>query len=103
MHAVKLDKVADFIGKAALLAARGKPLRKKLVMVVLDSSQPWVWGGEALLIDGQAAGELRSVGWSPKAQACVGLGFLRRASAQQVHCGTALQVDLWGEEVGATA
>ena len=103
MHAVRLDKPADFIGKAALLAARGKPLRKKLVTVVLDSAQRWAWGGGALLIDGQAAGELSSVGWSPKAQACVGLGCLRGPSAQQVHRGTALQVDRWGEEVGATA
>ena len=42
MHAVRLAKPADFIGKAALLAARGRPLRKKLVMIVLDASQPWV-------------------------------------------------------------
>ena len=62
MHAVRLDKPADFIGKAALLAARGKPLRKKLVTVVLDSAQPWAWGGEALMIGGQAVGELTSVG-----------------------------------------
>ena len=62
MHAVRLDKPADFIGKAALLAARGKPLCKKLVTVVLASPQPWVWGGEALMIGGHAAGELTSVG-----------------------------------------
>lgn len=71
--------------------------------VVLDSAQHWVWGGEALLTDGQAVGELSSVGWSVKAQACVGLGHLRGASAQQVHCTTALHVDLWGEAIGAKA
>lgn len=70
--------------------------------VVLDSAQHWVRGGEALLIDGQAVGELSSVGWNVKAQACVVLGCLRGASAQQVHRGTALHVDLWGEAVGAT-
>ena len=103
MHAVKLDKPADFTGKTAPLAARGKPRRKTLVTVVLDSPQPWVWAGEALLTDGQAVGDLSSVGWSPKAQACVGLGSLRGAGAQQVHSGTALCVDLWGEAVGAKA
>ena len=103
MHAVRLDKPADLLGKAALLAARGEPLRSRLVTVVLGSAQHRVWGGEALLIDGQAVGELSSVGWSVKAQACVGLGYLRGASAQQVHRGTAPHVDLWGEAVGATA
>ena len=70
---------------------------------MLDSAPHWVWGSEALLTDGQAVGELSSVGWSVKAQACVGLGRLRGASAQQVHCTTALHVDLWGEAIGAKA
>lgn len=101
--AVKLDKPADFIGKAALLKARGEPLRKKLVTVVFDSPVPYAWGGEALAIGGEPVGELSSVGWSPKAGACVGLGYLRGAAAQRAHAGTPLQVDLWGEPVGATA
>ena len=101
--AVKLDKPADFIGKAALLKARGEPLLKKLVSVVFDSPAPYAWGGEALAIGGEPVGELSSVGWSPKAGACVGLGYLRGAAAQRAHAGTPLQVDLWGEPVGATA
>src|SRR5258705_12387817 len=56
--AVKLDKPAVFIGKAALLKAQGQPLRKKLVTVVLDSPDPYAWGGEALSIDGVSVGEL---------------------------------------------
>ena len=36
MFAVKLDKSADFIGKAALLARRSQPLAKKLVTIVFD-------------------------------------------------------------------
>ena len=34
---VRLDKPADFIGKSALLAASGQPLRKKLVTLVFNS------------------------------------------------------------------
>ena len=102
-YAVKLDKPAHFIGKAALLKARDEPLRKKLVTVVLGSPEPYVWGGEALLIDGQPVGELSSAGWSPKANACVGLGYVRGAAAQCVHAGTPLHVDLWGEAIAATA
>ena len=101
--AVKLDKPADFIGKAALLEARGKPLRKKLVSIVLDDSAHYAWGGEALLIQGRPVGELSSVGWSPKANACVALAYVRGDAALVVHAGTRAEVDLWGEPVGATA
>jgi len=101
--AVKLDKPAEFIGKSALLKERGQPRRKKLVTVVLASASHYAWGGEALLIEGEPVGELSSVGWSPKAGACVGLGYLRGEAATRSHTGTALAVDLWGEPVAATA
>lgn len=100
---VALDKGCDFIGRAALQAAQGQPLRKKLVTVVFDDPAVYAWGGETLLLDGQPAGELSSVGFSLKAQACVGLGYLRGAAAQQPHAGTPVQVDLWGVPVAARA
>ena len=102
MMAVKLDK-PGFIGREALLAAQDQPLRKKLVTVVFDDPTVYAWGGEALSLDGQSVGELSSVGWSPKAGACVGLGYVRGSAAQQAHTGTALRVDLWGAPVGARA
>ena len=97
---VAFDKGCDFIGRGALLAARGRPLRKKLVTVVLDDPQAYAWGGEALTLDGQAVGEISSAGWSPRAGACIGLGYLRGAAALQPHAGTALAVDLWGRAGG---
>jgi len=100
---VKLDKPTEFIGKPALLKAQGEPLRKKLLSVVLASPQHYVWGGEALVVDGRPVGELSSAGWSPRAQACVALGYVRGEAAQRVHAGTPVQVDLWGEAVDATA
>ena len=54
-YAVKLDKPADFIGKAALLKAQGQPLRKKLVTVVLDSRR-------ALRVGRRGAGHRRRGG-----------------------------------------
>ncbi len=103
MSAVKLDKPIAFIGKEALLKAHGRPLRKKLVSVVFSSAEHCAWGGEPLLIDGLPLGELSSVGWSPRANACVALGYLRGDAARRAHAGTQLQVDLWGEPVAATA
>ena len=101
--AVKLDKPHDFIGRAALQVARSQPLRKKLLSFVFDSAAAYAWGGEAIVIGGQAVGELSSVGWSPKAGACIGLGYVRGDAALREHAGTPVAIDLWGEPVAATA
>ena len=101
--AVKMDKPVPFIGRDALIKAQGQPLRKKLLNFVLDDPSVWVWGGEAIQLDGDTVGELSSVGWSPAAGACVGLGYVRGAAAQAVHRGTTVLIDLWGEPVAATA
>jgi 4-methylaminobutanoate oxidase (formaldehyde-forming) len=100
--AVRLDKPAPFIGQPALKRAHGEPLRKKLVTVVFDSPEPYAWGGEALIIGGEPAGELASVGWSPKANACVAFAYVRGDLAQRAFDGTPVQIELWGDPVGAT-
>jgi glycine cleavage system aminomethyltransferase T/glycine/D-amino acid oxidase-like deaminating enzyme len=97
---VKLDKPADFIGKAALLNSQGLALRKKLVTLVFDTPEAFAWGGEAIVLDGQAVGEISSVGWSPLAGACVALGYVRGNSANQPHAGTPAEIELWGDRVG---
>ncbi|MEI6804200.1 MAG: FAD-dependent oxidoreductase [Burkholderiales bacterium] len=99
-YAVKLDKAADFIGKAALLAAKDQPLRKKLVTLVFDAPEVYAWGGEAIVLNGASVGEISSVGWSPLAGACVALGYVRGSGANQAHHGTPAEIELWGERVG---
>jgi 4-methylaminobutanoate oxidase (formaldehyde-forming) len=54
-------------------------------------------------MDGRPVGELSSVGWSPKANACVALAYVRGDAAQRAHAGTPVAIDLWGEAVSATA
>jgi glycine cleavage system aminomethyltransferase T/glycine/D-amino acid oxidase-like deaminating enzyme len=103
MFAVKLDKGCDFVGRAALWAARGRPLRKKLLSFVFDAPEAYAWGGEAIVFGGQTVGELSSVGWSPRAAACIGLGYVRGDAAQRAHQGTPMQIDLWGEPVAVRA
>ena len=108
---VKPDK-PGFIGREALMAAQGQPLRKKLVSVVFSEPDVYAWGGEPLTIhtaNGEdTVGELSSVGWSPLAGAagaeraeaaigaCVGLAYVRGALASQPHAGTPALVQLWG-------
>jgi 4-methylaminobutanoate oxidase (formaldehyde-forming) len=99
---VAFDK-PGFIGREALLAARGQPLRKKLLSFVLADPADHAWGGEAVSIAGQPVGELSSAGWSPRAGACVALGYVRGDAAQQVHAGTPATIDLWGRPVPASA
>jgi 4-methylaminobutanoate oxidase (formaldehyde-forming) len=100
---VALDKPGGFIGRSALQAAAGQPLKKKLVSFVLQDPADHVWGGEAVLLAGQSVGELSSAGFSPRAGTCVGLGYLRGDAALQVHAGTPVAIDLWGRSVPATA
>ncbi len=97
--AVKLDKTSDFIGKSALLKSQNQPLRKKLVTLVLDSAEAYAWGGEAIVLNGETVGEISSIGWSPIAGACVGLGYVRGAGANTPHEGTPAHIELWGEAV----
>ncbi|MBL8323781.1 MAG: FAD-dependent oxidoreductase [Rubrivivax sp.] len=101
--AVKLDKPSAFIGREALLRAQGQVLRKKLLTFVFDNPTAYAWGGEAIVLNGETVGELSSAGYSPKAGACMGLGYVRGAAAQAVHAGTPVQIDLWGEPMGARA
>jgi len=98
-----LDQAQPFIGQPALWQARGQPLRNRLLRVVLDDANDFVWGGESVLIDGAAAGELSSAAFSWRAGRCVGIGTVRGPAALRVHGGTPVTVDLWGRAVGARA
>ena len=101
MAAVDLDKPGGFIGRDALLARQGQPLRKKLVTLVVDSPEHYLWGGESIWVNGQSAGEISSAGWSPAAGACMALGYVRGELANLVHTGTVAELDLWGERITA--
>ena len=100
--AIKLDKPTAFIGQDALRRARGLPL-KKLLAIVLSDPKAYVWGGEAIMMNGQTVGELSSAGWSPKAGACVALGYVRGDAAQVPFDGAPVTIDLWGSAVTAQA
>lgn len=103
MFAVKLDKGSDFIGRQALVDKLGDAPARRLVTVVVDSPDAWLWGGEAISIEGEPSGEVTSAGWSLKAEACVALAYLRGDAARAAHGGTAVTVDVWGEAVAARA
>ncbi len=76
MHAVKLGK-PGFIGRDALLARRANGVTKRLAILVLDDPHAWAWGGEGILRDGMAAGEVISAGWSARLGRMIVMGYVR--------------------------
>jgi len=103
MATVALDKTVPFIGQEALRRLATEPPRKKLLVFVADDPTAYLWGGEPIVHEGQPLGEVSSAGWSPKAGACVALGYVRGDAARQEHHGTPMHVELWGVPVAVKA
>jgi len=103
MFAVKPDKGVAFKGRDALLAGRDRPRAKRLVTLVFGSAAAYAWGGEPFTLDGNAAGEITSAGWSATHDACIALAYMRTDASQRAHAGTRVEVDLWGEPFAAAA
>lgn len=103
--AVKLDKPGGFIGQKALIEAKGKPLARRLVSVVLEDREPLLWGGEALLRDGRPVGDLTSAGYGHTVGASVGLGYVKRVDGEAIDAawldGGSFVVDLAGTRLKA--
>ncbi len=103
--AVDLDKDVPFIGQEALLAARDKPLTKRLVMFTLADPEPILWGSELILLDGQAVGKIDSGSYGHTLGASVGMGYVKHADGVDksfVESGD-FAIDIAGERVNANA
>jgi 4-methylaminobutanoate oxidase (formaldehyde-forming) len=103
--AVKLDKPGGFIGRQALIDAKAKPLARRLVSVVLQDSEPLLWGGEALLRNGRPVGDLTSAAYGHTVGAAVGLGYVTRDDGQSIDAAwlesARFEVDLAGTRLAA--
>lgn len=74
--AVRLDKNVDFVGRAALAAARAQPLQRRLVTLSADPSVVLL-GRETIYRDGKRIGWLSSGGQGHTVGRSIGLGYLR--------------------------
>lgn len=75
--AVKLGK-GDFIGRAALLAAKDKPRARRLLSFTgLSADTPLAHGGELILCDGMPVGEITSAAYGHTLGAIVALGYVK--------------------------
>ncbi|HEX8168346.1 MAG TPA: FAD-dependent oxidoreductase [Beijerinckiaceae bacterium] len=74
--AVRLDK-GDFLGRDALAAAKGKPLKRRCVsLVAADPDAPLAHGGELVLRDGRPVGEVTSAAFGAAVGRVVALGYV---------------------------
>src|SRR5450631_24356 len=73
----KLGTDLDFIGRDAVERAAALGPRRRLVSVVVDDPDTMMWGGELVLRDGVAAGQVTSAAWGEALGSSVGLGYIR--------------------------
>lgn len=73
----KLTTDIDFLGRAAVQRNRSRGPRRRLVSFAVDSDEPMLWGGELILRNGTAVGQVTSAAWGAALGTSVGLGYLR--------------------------
>ncbi|TMG96985.1 MAG: FAD-dependent oxidoreductase [Betaproteobacteria bacterium] len=103
-HTVKLDKLIPFVGRDALIAAREAGVRKRLIQFTLDDPRAFPWGGEPLLMNGRAVGELTSAGYSRKYDRAVAMGYARAEAPiiDETLLAARYEVDIAGERFTVT-
>jgi heterotetrameric sarcosine oxidase gamma subunit len=102
----KLASGHDFVGRTAVERVVAEGARRRLVSFRLDDPGPMMWGGELLLRDGEAAGQVTSAAWSATLGTSVGLAYVwtrDRAPVTTEHLTTgAYAVDVGGDVRTAT-
>src|SRR5262249_25704166 len=79
--ACKLRTDISFLGREAVEKARADGPRRRLVSLVASDRQTIMWGGELVLRDGLAVGQVTSAGWG---------GALGVAGGKGLGCGGGL-------------
>jgi len=99
LFACKLKTAIPFLGREAVEKARAEGPRRRLVSLVLDDPAAMIWGGELVLADGIAVGQVTSGAWAETLGTCVALAYIRhrqgeiltpdqaRAATYQVNAG----------------
>ena len=77
--AVKLKGAADFLGRRALEALKGKPLGKRLACFTVDDPEIVLAGRETILRNGEPVGYLTSGGYGYTVGKPIGFGYVRNA------------------------
>jgi 4-methylaminobutanoate oxidase (formaldehyde-forming) len=95
--AVRLDKGVDFVGRAALLAAREAGPRRRLRCLVLDDPRSVALGNEPVRVDGAIVGRVTSGGYGFAVGRSIAYAYL---PPERAAIGTRGEVDIFGDWVG---
>ena len=84
--AFALSPKKDFLGRARLDELRSQPLRKRLVSLITDVTDPTVtlWGNEPIFRDDTLVGYTSSAAFSPTLGQPVAMGYIKRPSGEPV-------------------
>lgn len=96
----------DFLGREQVERARADGVTQRLLSVRLTDPDAMMWGGELLVCEGTASGQVTSAAWSDELQACVGLAYVWTPDHSVLTLKQARErdyrVDVAGTSVGAT-
>jgi glycine cleavage system T protein len=95
--AVRLNKPVDFIGKAALVEARARGIKRRLRPLLLRNPEAIVFGGEPVAVGGRLAGRVTSGGFGYTVGRSIAYAYLPAEQA----VGSVAEVEIFGERVPA--
>jgi glycine cleavage system aminomethyltransferase T/glycine/D-amino acid oxidase-like deaminating enzyme len=77
LFACKLKTPIPFLGREAVEQARAAGPSRRMVSLVLADPEAMIWGGELVLRDGAAIGQVTSGAWGAAVGSGVGLAYVR--------------------------
>jgi glycine cleavage system aminomethyltransferase T len=86
------------VGREALFKIKSAGLRQKLCTLLVGGEAGLLYGGEPIYGEGRIVGRIRSGGYGYTIGQNIGLAYLPLALTEK---GTRLEVELFGERVGA--
>jgi 4-methylaminobutanoate oxidase (formaldehyde-forming) len=95
--AVAFDKETEFIGRDALVAAKGAGPRKRLRCLVLDDPGSVCLGNEPVRVDGDIVGRVTSGGYGFAVERSIAYAYL---PPDRAAIGTRGEVEVFGDWVG---
>ncbi|MEQ2230266.1 hypothetical protein ILYODFUR_027387 [Ilyodon furcidens] len=96
---IKLNKPADFIGKAALQEIKGKGLKRKLSYLSVRTDDVDPEGNETIWHNGKVVGNTTSGAYSYSSQQSLAFGYL---PLELSSVGQQVEVELLGKKYPAT-
>jgi glycine cleavage system aminomethyltransferase T len=84
LFANKLATDLPFLGREAVEQVKAAGPRRRLASLVLTDPEPLLWGGELVLRDGLAVGQVRSAAWGQALGASVAIAMIGRRDGDPV-------------------